>query len=124
MFFLLAYFTLYNRLQFHFYAGRVCDTFFKTNKSSKPLRCLGSAEVTLQFLLFIFFSPVPFKLAPLLLHGLWSFKGKGCLLFLPSGCSDSITFYVNWPVLQDKLERKLEADELSVSHLGPRGSKK
>lgn len=66
-------------------------------------------------------SPVPFKLAPLLLHGLWSFKGKGCLLLLPSGCSDSITFYV-MPVLQGKLERKWEADELSLSHPGPRGS--
>ena len=32
-------------------------------------------------------------------------------------------FLGNWPVLQDKLERELETDELGVSHVGHREAK-
>lgn len=88
-----------------FYVGSSCDTFFKTNKISKPLWCLESAEVTLQFL--------------------WNWLTKFCSLqrermFIipPVRLFGFYHFLCNWPVLQDKLERKLEADELCVSHLG------
>lgn len=70
-------------------------------------------------------SPAPLKLALQMLHGTLNaaaLQRERLFAIPPVRLLRFYHFLCNWLVLQDKLERKLEteADELDVSHLGPR----